>query len=228
MNILKKIKRKIIYVFPWLRWIGLISPFKKFINSIAYNFWLYKLSGKKFKGLNLGSGGTIIPNYLNIDGNPFTYCDVVAGLEKIHLRDGAVDYIYASHIFEHIPREKTLSVLNEWSRVLSQGGKAYICVPDLEILSKIYLENLSGYDKEKNSQLVADLACDVIFGGQVNRFDFHFYGYSFQTLRRYLKDAGFSNVERFERAKMEDFPPVDASFARIGEIPISLNVVASK
>ncbi|MDT4331809.1 class I SAM-dependent methyltransferase [Methylomonas sp. MED-D] len=228
MRSVKTLINKIIYMFPWLNWIMLAYPFRKMINSFAYHCGVYKRIGKRFKGLHLGAGSLIIQNYLNIDGNPASKCDIVAGVEKIHLQDCTVDNIYTSHVFEHIPRGRISLVLKEWHRVLSQDGKAYICVPDMEVLCKIYLEGLPSYRGSPDVQSRVDLACDVIFGGQINQYDYHYYGYSFETLLRYLKDAGFSDVKMFDREKMTEYPNSDASFATINRRPISLNVVASK
>ena len=199
----------------------------KFAKSVAYHAYLFALIGKQFDGLNLGSGSAKIKNFCNIDANPCALCDIVAGIEKVKLGKNSVGIIYNSHVFEHVPREEARKVLAEWYRVIKPGGKLYICVPDLEILFKMYLDNVSLYHTEKGKH-VADLACGVTYGGQINKYDFHFYGYSFVTLKDMLESVGFKNVLRFDRSKSEIIPFIDASMAAIDGISISLNVQASK
>ena len=199
----------------------------KFAKSLAYHTYFFKLCNKHFYGLHLGSGGVMIRNFCNIDANPCALCDVVARIEKIKLRANSVDIIYTSHVFEHIPREQAKGVLGEWHRILKPGGKLYICVPDLEVLFKIYLDNLPFYDKEGGRYLV-DRACYLAYGGQANKYDFHFYGYSFITLKTLLESVGFKDVRRFDRSKLETAPIFDISMVNIGDIPMSLNIEASK
>ena len=208
----------------------LIQPFSqtpKFLNTIRYHSRLYLDAGKDFAGLYLGSGNSRIEGFCNIDGNPLVECDLVSGLEKLKLKSDSVNVIYASHVFEHVPRAGTAAVLGEWRRVLKPHGKLYLCVPDVEALFKIYLENLPNYDTEEGRELV-DFACGVAYGGQVDRFDFHFYGYSFATLKSLLESTGFEGVRRYSREEVDFDLPVDGSTASIAGVPISLNVQADK
>ncbi len=228
MGLLKKGIKKLIETFPFMGWFLLVYPVSKLVKSICYHTRIYKLGGINVRGLHLGSGGLVIDGFLNIDGNPAAFCDVVGGVEKIHLQTGSVGSIYTSHVFEHIPRSRIPTVLAEWFRVLKPGGGLYICVPDVEILFRIYLDGLNAYDQEAAVRDRVDLSCGVVFGGQVNRFDFHYYGYSYKTLKLFLENAGFTSVERFDRAAMKEFPVIDASFASIDGVPVSLNLVALK
>jgi predicted SAM-dependent methyltransferase len=199
----------------------------KLINSLAYHAYIFKVLRKQFRGLHLGSGYAKINNFCNIDANPRALCDVVARITKIKLSSNSVGMIYNSHVFEHIPREQAKDALAEWYRLLKPGGKLYICVPDLEVLFKVYLDNLPQYHTEKGRYLV-DRACYLTFGGQTNRYDFHFYGYSFVTLRDMLERVGFKDVRRFDRSKLKIAPFDDISTVRIDDLPMSLNIEASK
>jgi predicted SAM-dependent methyltransferase len=208
----------------------LIQPFSqtpKFLKTLRYQSGLYRDAGRDFAGLHLGSGNNRIEGFCNIDANPLLQCDLVSDLEKLKLNKDSVDVIYASHVFEHIPRAGTAAVLKEWRRVLKPDGRLYLCVPDVEALFKIYLENLPRYETDEGRELV-DLACGVAYGGQIDRYDFHFYGYAFATLKALLESVGFRNVVRFRHEDLAFDPLVDGSTAQIGESPISLNVQAVK
>jgi len=209
----------------------------KLINSVAYYVYFFQITGRQFEGLNLGCGYSRIKNFCNIDANLRAHCDVVAGIDKIKLSSNSVGVIYNSHVFEHIPREKAIKVLEEWYRVIRTGGKIYICVPDLEVLFKAYLDNLPFYNTEKGRYIV-DRACYLVYGGQANKYEFHFYGYSFVTLRNLLESVGFKNVHSFSRAQ-SDFsfsPPKDISTVsfqvtstmKMDDLPWSLNIEAQK
>jgi predicted SAM-dependent methyltransferase len=208
----------------------LVQPFSqtpKFFKTLRYHSGLYRDAGRDFAGLHLGSGNSRIEGFCNIDGNPLLQCDLVSGLEKLKLNSDSVDIIYASHVFEHIPRAGTTAVLKEWRRVLKPEGRLYLCVPDVEALFKIYLENLPHYDTEAGRSLV-DVACGIAYGGQVDRYDFHFYGYSFATLKALLESAGFKDVQRFSSDDANFDLPIDGHTAAISGVPISLNVRADK
>ncbi len=52
-------------------------------------------------------------SFLTCDGNGLPAC----------INDNSVDFIYCFTVFQHIPREFTLAYLNDFHRVLTQGGK---------------------------------------------------------------------------------------------------------
>ena len=196
-------------------------------KTAAYHLYMFRITNARFAGLNLGSGRTRSKGFLNVDASYRTLCDVVARIDKIKLSTNSVGVIYASHVFEHIPRAEGASVLAEWHRVLQPGGKLYICVPDEEVLFRVYLDNLPRYDTQEGKHLV-DRACYLAYGGQANRHDFHFYGYSFTTLRYLLESIGFRNVRRFDRSGLDIELPKDVSVAQVDSFPMSLNIEASK
>ena len=103
----------------------------------------------------------------------------------------------------------------------------YISVPDVEVLFKIYLDNLPTYNKSEINAV--DLACGIIYGGQTNKYDFHYFGYSYVTLKSMLEDVGFMNIEVFNREEIKFACFNDAArVAKVNSIPISLNIKASK
>jgi predicted SAM-dependent methyltransferase len=213
----------------WRRGLGKVSweMLMMSLRTFAYRAYFFKISHRQFLGLNLGSGPSKIKGFLNLDASPYNLPDILAQIDKIKLRSNSVSIIYASHVFEHIPRAKTTYVLAEWYRVLKAGGKLYISVPDIEFLFKTYLENIGEYFVEER-RVLADRAIYLIYGGQHDRWDVHYNGYSFVTLKTLLESIGFRYVQRYDRAKLEFAPPNDISTARIDGLPISLNVEGQK
>lgn len=225
LNLISGITYKLINIYRLL--LCQNGVFYKYVTSILYHLNWFKFIKKEIYGLHLGSGGLYIPQFCNIDANIFTPSDIIANIEKLKMHSNTVSVIYASHVFEHIPKKKAELVLSEWHRVLKNGGKLYICVPDNEVLFKLYLDNLPRYQTNEGRYIV-DLSCGVIYGGQVNKYDFHYYGYSFNTLSSMLLLVGFSKIQVFNREGDNLFPFHDASFAKINDIPVSLNIEATK
>ncbi len=229
-TLIKIIRRKYntLKANPKLLKIYLIRNYNKLIISFLYRLSIYRLWRKQFYGLHLGSGNSRISGFSNIDANLFNDCDIVSGIERINLGKETVDFIYNSHVFEHIVKHKAASTLKEWHRVLKKNGNLYICVPDVEKLMEIYLANMPNYRTEEG-KISTDMACGVLYGGQINKYDFHYNGYSFTTLKYMLEEAGFKNICKFKHSDTIFRDLSDAgSTAKISGQEISLNVVASK
>lgn len=78
--------------------------------------------------LNLGSGHVHMgEDWVNLDVNPATGCNVAAWIPQFPFKDEAFDHILASHVIEHIP--DTIAVFNECWRVLIPGGTMEVLVP---------------------------------------------------------------------------------------------------
>jgi len=198
---------------------------KKVFLTLLYHLYFFKYTGKRYKGIHLGSGSIKIDGFLNFDANIFFNSDITANIEKIKLAEDSVDCIYNSHILEHIRRNETLKILKEWNRVLKPGGTIYICVPDLKALFEIYLNNLSDYDKDEEKKNKVDLIARIIYGGQTHKYNYHFTGFSFPTLKKALELSGFNNIEKVNG---NVFKLKDGSTAAFKDVPISLNIKAIK
>lgn len=136
--------------------------------------------------LNLGGRESRIPGFTNIDLTPGPNVDFVSDVTSLTGIDRqSVSEIYASHILEHFHHTKTQSVLKEWLRVLKVGGRAYISVPDMKIISQMVLD--FGW---------CDWLRNISYGDQTDEFAFHYNGFDFAFLARELVTAGFSDVKR--------------------------------
>ena len=133
-------------------------------------------------------------------------------------KDDSIEEIYASHVFEHVIQKKIKSTLLGIHRVISENGKFYVSVPDMNLLCKIFLD-------PKAPKEVKVHVLRMMFGGQIDDFDFHYFGWDFKLLENYLLAAGFKNVERVKSFSLFN----DTSdYAPYSNIPISLNVIAYK
>ncbi|MDB3886125.1 methyltransferase domain-containing protein [Candidatus Pelagibacter sp.] len=131
--------------------------------------------------------------------------------------NSSVDEIYASHVVEHVNQKNIKKTLIGIHRILKTNGKFYVSVPDMEILCRIFID-------DKAPPKVKFHAMRMMFGGQIDDYDFHYFGWNFQFMREFLIGAGFKKVERVKSFELfndtSDYAPYGA--------PISLNVIAYK
>lgn len=127
------------------------------------------------------------------------------------------EQVYCSHVLEHIPQAELFAVLKGIHRILQPGGRLYVSVPDLEILCRLFLD--PQFDGAERFEIMR-----IIYGGQVNSFDYHFIGLTLEFMIEYLKHAGFSTVERVTSFEMFD----DISDFEVCGTPISLNLLVEK
>jgi predicted SAM-dependent methyltransferase len=134
-------------------------------------------------------------------------------------REGAFAQIYASHVVEHLDYGGELqSALDEWHRVLSPGGRLYVSVPDMDILSRLFV------DRERLDINDRYAVMRMMFGGHVDQSDYHQVGLNTEFLAHFLTTAGFVDLRRVESFGLFDD---SSSFRFKGEL-ISLNLVAVK
>ncbi len=175
---------------------------------------------QRIAGLNLGSRNRSIPGFLNMDEGQHDGVDIVGDVADLsQFTDGSVPAIYASHILEHFPHVKTLSVVKEWARVLSPGGILYVAVPDFRRAIDIYLANPRGLE---------DWVINYLYGDQGYPTAFHYAGFDFNRLSMLLREAGFSEVSRVSNFPIGDPKDCSRSISSFDGQPVSLNVVAVK
>ena len=133
-------------------------------------------------------------------------------------KENSIDEIYASHVLEHVNQNDIENTLIGIYRILSNKGKFYVSVPDLDILCKMFLDPNSSLDIKWHTMR-------MMFGGQTDKYDFHYFGWNFEFLNEYLTTAGFKKIERVKSFSIFN----DTSdFAPYNGVPISLNVIAYK
>jgi predicted SAM-dependent methyltransferase len=129
------------------------------------------------------------------------------------------DCIYASHVAEHFDyKDQLLATLKEWHRILLPAGELFVSVPDLDVLARLFVDRalLSGNERY--------LVMRMIFGGHIDKYDYHLVGLNEEFMREYLRAAGFTGMRRVKEFNLFQ----DSSTLKVKGVPISLNMIATK
>ena len=144
--------------------------------------------------------------------------DFVGNISDLNqFKTESIDEIYASHVLEHVGRFKVASTLEGIHRVLKKKGKFYVSVPDMDILAHAFVSPLAS--AENKFRIMR-----MMFGGQIDEYDFHYFGWNFEFLRDYLKKAGFSEFKKVDLFGLFE----DTSDYKLYGFPVSLNLIATK
>jgi predicted SAM-dependent methyltransferase len=154
---------------------------------------------------------------LNIQPGPGV--DYVGTCEDLSfLGDGSCSEVYASHVLEHVSYQKKLQAsFKELYRVLAPGGRLRLSVPNFELLCGMFL----GKDLDFQGRITV---MRIIFGGQLDPFDFHCVGLWPELVDGLLREAGFKGIAAVE--PWSEFE--DTSSARFAGKLVSYNVEAFK
>jgi SAM-dependent methyltransferase len=166
--------------------------------------------------LNLGSHNKIVgDDWVNVDILPLDNVDLIHDLIKFPYpwEDNSVDEILMVEVLEHISFRKTDEVLKECRRILKEGGKFHIQVPDIREMMFAYWNeqictciphkpgkdykgalldcpNCKGYGKvHPNRWLYAFL------GAQKHEYDYHCNIFTPERLEECLENAGFNKID---------------------------------
>ena len=103
------------------------------------------------RGLNLGCGSIEIDGVPGLDltrhgatgtgGQKFraTASDITAHAASLPVTDGALDFLIAGHVFEHLL--DPIAVLDEWSRVIKPGGELLAALPNHAAIDTIIIDS---------------------------------------------------------------------------------------
>ncbi len=151
---------------------------------------------------------------------PAPYVDHVCNANNLSkFADNTFTEIYASHVVEHLDYNGELTdTLKEWNRVLEPGGRVFISVPDLDTLAGLILA--------KNKLTVGErfFVMRMIFGGHIDKYDYHVVGLNEEFLTEFLNTSGYVNIKRVKVFGLFN----DTSSMIFKGVPISLNMIAEK
>jgi SAM-dependent methyltransferase len=100
------------------------------------------------------------------------------------------EYVYISHVLEHLYPEDTLNCISEVYRVMKTGGIFRIAVPDLDRM-------IGSYDPNQPEIFLAEF----FEATQRNSKNQHHWHYNENSLRKILGEIGFREVYKCEYKK---------------------------
>lgn len=160
------------------------------------------------------------PGWVNLDVLPHPGVVDVLGscVDLSAFADGTVEEVYASHVFEHLDHVNELpKAILEAKRVLKRGGLLKVGVPDLEVLARLLLE-------PRISLAARWELIRMFYGGQTDSADYHKMGFTFEIMKQFLEQDGFTHVRRVESFGLFQ----DTSEFEFMGRKVSLNVIAMK
>ncbi len=175
--------------------------------------------------LHLGCGNVYLKGFTNVDleGKADIYDNVVT-LRKL---TGRYKEIIACMVLEHLGKFKYKLSLKRWYELLENNGTLRITVPDFEAICNYYLKT-----KDLTSLYSA------LYAGQDKPYNFHYWCWDFETLKKDLEEVGFTEVRRCQPNKVRDWSTNFVPYRKDGkELPdnewfkgtnISLNVECKK
>jgi len=90
--------------------------------------------------LNVGSGRSPLPGWVNLDINPFSGAQLWVDVrDRWPVKDATVSVVYTRHCMEHFTEKDLSAILRQCYRVLQPGGGIRIGVPSLETAIQQYL-----------------------------------------------------------------------------------------
>ena len=111
--------------------------------------------------LNLGSYTVMFQHgWINIDVEPLSLYAALHGYNfmahdlrlGLPFHDGSVDYIYSSHMLEHVSYAQGKELLAHCYRALKPAGVMRVAVPDLQLMAMAYLaDNKESFDADSEA-----------------------------------------------------------------------------
>lgn len=156
--------------------------------------------------LNIGCGRQVLDGWFNIDAalhpvaprSPellyaFQFDAEGELIERIPLDDGCADEIMAIHVFEHFYQWEGSAVLREWHRLLKQGGRLILELPDFIKCCRNVVEQREGKkpDQLQRWGLYGDPR-------EKNKLMCHPWGWGPEELMNMLGNHGFTDMKQAE------------------------------
>ena len=172
--------------------------------------------------LHLGCGNVYIQDWVNVDiANEKADREEDATVLQT-IDDNSCDIIYACHVLEHIGRKECIPALELWKQKLKVGGTLRLSVPDISKIVEVY----------DGTNL--DIFLGLLYGGQIDEYDYHKVGFDEPLLRSVLRQVGFKDVKRWNWREVDHGSYDDYSQAYLPHMDkengtlMSLNIEAVK
>lgn len=167
--------------------------------------------------------------WINHDGCNHGGIDLCCEWDAIPLPDACIDFLELGDVVEHVMKFEQDRIYAEWFRLVKPSGKVHISTPNLhramiEYTAQVIAGPIKGETvvsiRNKNDGLTREaiinppslqsnplqMAIQQIYAWMSNRFEYHYYTYTVQTLREMLEKHGFGNID-FSESPGDDHNP---------------------
>jgi len=158
--------------------------------------------------------GRLLKNRLNcIFDDEVKYGDIVKGLP---IDEASADYVFCSHILEHLALDDFHTALDNTFRILKKGGGLRVIVPDLRMDINDYLRDLASHDvvvRQKASINFCKNSCLGMHGSMgslIGRISYlfgnssHRWMWDSDSLTAALSAHGFIDIKPFKKNDSDD------------------------
>lgn len=138
--------------------------------------------------------------YLQHKSRIFRSVDYLNASKPFRLPSESVDFVYTSHMLEHLPPADGLNCLRECRRVLKPGGVLRIAVPDLDKL-------VAAYDSSEPEPFLYA----IFEANQTRSKNRHSWHYSSHSMERLTRECGFSGgaTREFQLGRCPDLETLE-------------------
>lgn len=149
------------------------------------------------KKVHLGCGVHLLSGWVNVDAAPLPGVDVALDLHTGlgQIPDNQVEWVYASHILEHIYPNVLPEVMSHLYRMLRPDGVLTVATIDINGIYNDWYKSGAANGTAWTSALYGSVT------SRDNPLDAHRDCFDFPKLARIFATAGFRNVRGWEYAK---------------------------
>lgn len=120
--------------------------------------------------------------------------------------DETYDFVFASHVLEHVPWFQVENALREALRILKPGGKLQVWVPNFKVIVQAYLDGVCGdtWRKENpNGEFMTWVNGRLFTYGPAPNW--HRCVFDSDSIRDHMIKAGFASVRKLDRHHVFNF-----------------------
>lgn len=176
--------------------------------------------------LQIGSGWTCLPGWLNVDVDRLSHGSVyMDATQRFPFPDQTWDIIFSEHMIEHLTYDHGLFMLRECHRTMRRGGKIRIATPNLANIVSLHMNPEGPEQSNYIEDWFARFRPQVGTRNPsfvVNHFFWgwgHLFVYDPDTLRHALETAGFADARlcQIGESEHESLRGVESHGKVIGE-----------
>lgn len=151
-------------------------------------------------------------------------------LKGIPLKDNSMEVVYGCHVIEHLDPREVPTLLSESFRILEHRGILRLVMPDLEKISKRYVETGDGDEFISSTGLARpkSISFKEKIKHLINGFKHHRWLYDEKSLKKLLAETGFIQPVVLQPGETTITNPGDLNLSEKGEAGLSLFIEAQK